>query len=186
SYVLLRLNRRLQTESTAPMATARAFLRMRASQWRRRADRHGTEPPSRPRRGRQRALHGPLLHPLPTPADRTLQWVGAGHPLCPGLRSRRRPVPGAQGAGLPLGVDGRHRYEEYVDRDLQPGHIIAIGTDGIWEAADRQRHSYGVERFCEVIRRNAGRTAGEIIEAVDWPTSRPSPWAPGRRTTSPS
>ncbi|HWR91394.1 MAG TPA: SpoIIE family protein phosphatase, partial [Desulfobacterales bacterium] len=65
-----------------------------------------------------------------------------------------------------LGVDGRHRYEEYVDRDLQPGHIIAIGTDGIWEAADRQRHSYGIERFCEVISRNAGRTAVEIIEAV--------------------
>jgi PAS domain S-box-containing protein len=148
------------------MATARAFLRMRASQCGGGAqivtelNRHLARDVADS--GRFMTLSFIRFHP----ADRTLQWVRAGHP--PALvydpaTDRFREL---KGRGLPLGVDGRHRYEEYVDHDLQPGHIIAIGTDGIWEAADRQRHSYGIERFCEVIRRNAGRTAGEIIEAV--------------------
>jgi PAS domain S-box-containing protein len=148
------------------MATARAFLRMRASQCGGGAqivtelNRHLARDVADS--GRFMTLSFIRFHP----ADRTLHWVRAGHP--PALvydpaADRFREL---MGRGLPLGVDGRHRYEEYVDRDLQPGHIIAIGTDGIWEAADRQRHRYGIERFCEVIRRNAGRTAGEIIEAV--------------------
>jgi sigma-B regulation protein RsbU (phosphoserine phosphatase) len=148
------------------MATARAFLRMRASQCGGGAqivtelNRHLARDVADS--GRFMTLSFIRFHP----ADRTLHWVRAGHP--PALvydpaADRFREL---KGRGLPLGVDGRHRYEEYVDRDLQPGHIIAIGTDGIWEAADRQKNSYGIERFCEVIRRNAGRTAGEIIEAV--------------------
>jgi phosphoserine phosphatase RsbU/P len=59
-----------------------------------------------------------------------------------------------------------HRYAEYLETDMTAGHIIAIGTDGIWEASDRQRNHYGTQRFCEVIRGHAGLPAREILEAV--------------------
>ncbi len=148
------------------MATARAFLRMRASQCGRSAqiitelNRHLARDVADS--GRFMTLSFIRFQP----ADRSLRWVRAGHP--PALvydpaADRFREL---KGRGLPLGVDGQHRYEEYVDTDLQPGHIIAIGTDGIWEAADRQKNSYGVERFCEVIRRHAAMSAKAIIEAV--------------------
>jgi sigma-B regulation protein RsbU (phosphoserine phosphatase) len=99
-------------------------------------------------------------------SDRSLHWVRAGHP--PALvydpsAGRFREL---RGRGLPLGVDDQYRYEEYVDIGLSAGHIIAIGTDGIWEASDRQRNHYGIDRFCEVIRRNAGLSAAAILESV--------------------
>jgi sigma-B regulation protein RsbU (phosphoserine phosphatase) len=63
-------------------------------------------------------------------------------------------------------VDDRYRYEEYLATGLAAGQIIAIGTDGIWEAFDRQGNPYGLERFREVIRRHATRAAQDILEAV--------------------
>jgi sigma-B regulation protein RsbU (phosphoserine phosphatase) len=99
-------------------------------------------------------------------AARSLHWVRAGHPpalVYDPIADRFREL---RGQGLPLGVDDHYHYEEYVDADIAAGHIIAIGTDGVWEASDRQRKHYGIDRFCEVIRRHAGLSAEAILEAV--------------------
>jgi len=148
------------------MATARAFLRMRASQC-------GV--------GAQivTEMNRHLAHDVTDsgrfmtlsfirfdPADRCLHWVRAGHPPALVYDPAADLFRELRGKGLPLGVDGHYRYEEYVDAGVKPGHIIAIGTDGVWEASDRQRNTYGIERFCEVIRRHAGLSAQAILEAV--------------------
>jgi sigma-B regulation protein RsbU (phosphoserine phosphatase) len=65
-----------------------------------------------------------------------------------------------------LGVDDQYQYEEFVEPDIGAGQIIAIGTDGIWEASDHQKNAYGIERFCEVIRKHAALSAKSILEAV--------------------
>ena len=65
-----------------------------------------------------------------------------------------------------MGMDDQYQYEEFVEADIGAGQIIAIGTDGIWEASDRQRNYYGIERFCEVIRKHATLSAQAILEAV--------------------
>jgi PAS domain S-box-containing protein len=148
------------------MATARAFLRMRASQcgdiaqivteMNRHLARDVTDS------GRFMTLSFIRFDR----SDRSLHWVRAGHPPAllydPSTGRFRQLI----GRGLSLGVDDQYRYEEYVDTALSDGHIIAIGTDGIWEASDRQRNHYGLERFCEVIRQNAVLSAGAILEAV--------------------
>jgi len=41
-----------------------------------------------------------------------------------------------------LGVFEDAVYEEH-HRDLAPGHIIAIGTDGIWEARNSEGRMFG-------------------------------------------
>jgi sigma-B regulation protein RsbU (phosphoserine phosphatase) len=148
------------------MATARAFLRMRAAQcgdsaqivteMNRHLARDVTDS------GRFMTLSFIRFDR----SDRSLHWVRAGHPpalLYDPSADRFREL---RGRGLPLGVDDRYRYEETVDTGLSAGHIIAIGTDGVWEASDRRRNRYGIERFCEVIRQNAGLSAEAIIEAV--------------------
>ena len=148
------------------MATARAFLRMRASQcgdsaqivteMNRHLARDVTDS------GRFMTLSFIRFDR----SDRSLHWVRAGHPPAllydPSADRFRQLI----GRGLPLGVDDQYRYEEYVDTGLCAGHIIAIGTDGVWEASDRLRNHYGLERFCEVIRQNARRNAQAILEAV--------------------
>jgi len=148
------------------MATARAFLKMRASQCGGSAqiitelNRHLARDVADS--GRFMTLSFLRFHP----ADRSLRWVRAGHPpvlVYDPAADRFREL---KGRGLPLGVDGEHRYEEYVDADLRPGHVIAIGTDGIWESADHNKRHYGIERFCAVIRRHAGEPAEAILEAA--------------------
>ena len=44
--------------------------------------------------------------------------------------------------------------------------MIMIGTDGIWEAQNRQGEMFGKERFKDVIRRYADQPAEKIIQAV--------------------
>jgi sigma-B regulation protein RsbU (phosphoserine phosphatase) len=153
-------------EAALLMTTARAFLRMRASQCGGSAqivtelNRHLARDVTDS--GRFMTLSFVRFHP----ASRSLRWVRAGHP--PALvydpaADRFREL---GGEGLPLGVDGQYRYEEYLETGLSPGQIIAIGTDGIWEASDLKKNYYGIERFREVIRRHAVLGAKEILEAA--------------------
>jgi sigma-B regulation protein RsbU (phosphoserine phosphatase) len=148
------------------MATARAFLRMRASQC-------GTGAQIVTEMNRHLARDvtdsGRFMSLFFIRFDRTdrrLRWVRAGHPPALVYDPAADLFRELKGRGLPLGVDAQWRYEEYVERELKPGHIIAIGTDGVWEAPDRQGNKYGIERFCEVIRRHAGLSADAILEAV--------------------
>jgi sigma-B regulation protein RsbU (phosphoserine phosphatase) len=71
---------------------------------------------------------------------------------------------GGQG-GLPLGVFGDARYEEY-HRELAAGQVLVIGTDGIWEARNREGRMFGKLLLQQVIRDNVVRPAAEIVEKV--------------------
>ena len=153
-------------EAALLMTTARAFLRMRASQCGGASqivtdmNRHLARDVSNS--GRFMTLSF-IRFDL---ASRSLRWVRAGHPpalIYDPAADRFREL---RGQGLPLGVDDQYQYEEFVEADIGAGQIIAIGTDGIWEASDRQRNYYGIERFCEVIRKHAALSAKAILEAV--------------------
>jgi PAS domain S-box-containing protein len=97
---------------------------------------------------------------------RELSWVRAGHP--PALvydpaADRFREL---KGSGIPLGVEESFVYESNVDREIGPGQVVVIGTDGVWESVDRNGTPYGMERFCTVIRENARSAAQDILDAV--------------------
>jgi len=70
------------------------------------------------------------------------------------------------GPGLPLGVLPDYVYEEQSRPGLLPGQVLALGTDGIWEARDPAGVMYGKERFRDVLRKNAGASAEAIVAAV--------------------
>jgi sigma-B regulation protein RsbU (phosphoserine phosphatase) len=100
------------------------------------------------------------------PAGRTARWVRAGHEpallYCP-VRDRFEEL---AGTGLPLGVDKDAEYAEQALPVLHPGTILALGTDGIWEARDPEERFFGKERFRDVIRREAARSAQDMVTAV--------------------
>jgi sigma-B regulation protein RsbU (phosphoserine phosphatase) len=97
---------------------------------------------------------------------RTLSWVRAGHPPVLVYDPEADRFRELKGSGLPLGVEESFVYESYLDREIGPGQIVVIGTDGIWESVDRDGAAYGMERFCTVIRENARSAAQDILDAV--------------------
>jgi sigma-B regulation protein RsbU (phosphoserine phosphatase) len=99
-------------------------------------------------------------------AARSLRWVRAGHE--PALLHDPRTggfVELAGQGGLPLGVFEDALYEEH-HRELAPGQIIAIGTDGIWEARNREGSMFGKLSLQRIIREHADRPAAEIVQRV--------------------
>jgi sigma-B regulation protein RsbU (phosphoserine phosphatase) len=148
------------------MTTARGFLRMRANQ------------PGSPghivsemNRHLAEDLYGSgrfmTLFYLRLDAGKAkAAWVRAGHDpaliYCP-----VHDVFSELGAdsGLPLGVERERSYTE-EQGEVLPGQVIAIGTDGIWEARSPNGEMFGKERFKAVLRENARRPARELVDAV--------------------
>ena len=100
------------------------------------------------------------------PAGRTARWVRAGHEpallYCP-VRDRFEEL---TGIGLPLGVDKDAGYAEQALPILHPGTLLALGTDGIWEARDPEDRFFGKERFRDILRREAAHSAQDMVAAV--------------------
>ena len=67
---------------------------------------------------------------------------------------------------MALGLDEKFTYEENVKAELASGQIVAIGTDGIWEAFNGDGEMYGKERFNSIIRKNANAEANDILNAI--------------------
>jgi phosphoserine phosphatase RsbU/P len=67
---------------------------------------------------------------------------------------------------LPLGVMDDAEYREQTCAPLQPGQVLFIGTDGVWELPDEKGDQFGKDRLRDVIRETASRTADEIAAAV--------------------
>ena len=100
------------------------------------------------------------------PAARTARWVRAGHEAAFLYDPAAGQVDEMGGpGGLPLGVFEEAGYEE-SSRQLSPGQIIAIGTDGIWEARNGQGGMFGKQRLLRLLADNARRPAADILSAV--------------------
>ncbi len=101
-----------------------------------------------------------------SPDLRLARWVRAGHDPALLVDPREGRTEELMGNGIPLGVVSGYPYKTFThDLDI-PGAVLALGTDGIWEARNPAGEMYGKERFYAVIRENAVKTAKEIREAV--------------------
>jgi phosphoserine phosphatase RsbU/P len=67
---------------------------------------------------------------------------------------------------MALGIEIGYQYPYHRGPETTSGQIIAIGTDGIWEAFDRRGSRYGMPRLRDVIRKNAASDAAAIVDAV--------------------
>ena len=148
------------------MTTARAFIRMRATQ---------TAEPAQvvTLSNRDLALDMgdsgsfmTLFYIEIDPGGHTARWVRAGHEpallYCP-VRDRFEEL---AGNGTPLGVDQDFGYTQQTLSALHPGTILAVGTDGIWEARDPEGRFFGKDRFRDIIRRQAESSAQDMVTAV--------------------
>jgi sigma-B regulation protein RsbU (phosphoserine phosphatase) len=97
---------------------------------------------------------------------KALSWVRAGHDpallYSPGTDSFEE----LKGAGTALGLHSSTSYEANEGKGLCEGDIIALFTDGIFEARDSKVGMFGKERIKEIIRNNSKLGAEDILQAV--------------------
>jgi PAS domain S-box-containing protein len=148
------------------MTSARAFLRMRAAQ-------SGNISDIITEMNRHLALDVldtgrfmTLFYMTIDPPNDHLQWVRAGHDPAILYDPKQNTFEELAGTGIALGVKDNFRYETYRKTGLADGQIVAIGTDGIWEAWNPNGEMFGKERFQNVIRNYSKEDARHILGAV--------------------
>jgi len=94
-----------------------------------------------------------------------LRWVRAGHPSALIFDPRSGTFQELGGRGIALGVASDWAFTEETGPQPMEG-ILAIATDGLWEAGDKKQRPYGQKRFQDVVRRHAASGAEAIIDKV--------------------
>lgn len=94
-----------------------------------------------------------------------LTYVNCGHEAALVLRHDGATVERLASSSRVIGLF-RDAVCSVEESHLDPGDILAIATDGIVEAANAAGEEFGVQRFCEVVARNAGIGPGAMIDAV--------------------
>ena len=153
-------------DSALLMSSARAFLRMRATQ-----PGSGAEIISSLNRhlcadvdqsGRFMTMF--YLH---FNQDRNrLEWIRAGHDPALSYNPEEDTFEELGGTGLALGVDADYPYTGQCRTDMQHGQIFLIYTDGLWEACNSSNEPYGKERLKNCIRQHNNLSASEIVEKI--------------------
>lgn len=98
--------------------------------------------------------------------SRRMRWVRAGHDPAIVYEPRSGLFFKLIGKGPPLGVDGNYFYEEYQWTKLSGGTVIALATDGIWEARNEHQEPYGKERLRGIMQKYVNEPAQTIVNAL--------------------
>jgi len=94
-----------------------------------------------------------------------VRWVRAGHDPAIVYDPLMDAFDELKGQGVPLGFDESIEYDSFR-RPIEPGQIIVIGTDGIWETHNRTGEMFGKEGLMEIIRNNYTASARQIVDTV--------------------
>ena len=98
--------------------------------------------------------------------NETIRWVNAGHEPAMIFDPATDSLSDLNGGNnLALGVFEDTDFKE-AQQKIEPGQIIVIATDGIWEARNPKGVMFSKDRIHKIIRRNATKTANEIQNAI--------------------
>lgn len=95
-----------------------------------------------------------------------LRWVRCGHDPALVYDPSRDAFDEYGGEGMLLGVVPDLEWKSFDAPRPNPGGIVCIGTDGIWESRNADNEMYGKERLKDVIRAHRTDAAQGIVEAV--------------------
>ena len=97
-------------------------------------------------------------------AGQSIAWIRAGHDPALRYNPSLDQFDELKGEGLALGVLDDWEYREISGEPMKPGEVIVIGTDGIWETRNLKNKLFGRERLMEQIRRHSSKSSDEIVE----------------------
>ena len=153
-------------DSALLMTTARAFLRMRASQPGSISDIITAMNQHLAQDVLDSGRFMTLFYLSIDPQKKRLDWVRAGHDPALIYDPNEDTFEELKGSGVALGVTQGFSYTENHREGLKNGQIIAVGTDGIWEALNGNNEMFGKERLRQIISDHAQTGAADILEAV--------------------
>jgi sigma-B regulation protein RsbU (phosphoserine phosphatase) len=97
---------------------------------------------------------------------RLYRWTSAGHDPAIIFDSITQSFEEQDISSLPLGIMDDTVYEEHVYGPINPGKILVVGTDGIWEMPDATGEQFGKQRLREIIQASADGTAERIAQQI--------------------
>jgi sigma-B regulation protein RsbU (phosphoserine phosphatase) len=100
-----------------------------------------------------------------TAQAKEVHWVRAGHEPALVYDPALDTFDELKGEGVALGLDGAFEYASF-ERCVEPGQIILIGTDGIWEMRNRAGEMFGKETLMQIVRDHRKGSARQIVEQV--------------------
>jgi sigma-B regulation protein RsbU (phosphoserine phosphatase) len=100
-----------------------------------------------------------------TERETEVRWVRAGHDPALVYDPSTDAFDELKGQGLALGLDDSFEYDSY-HRRIEPGQVIMIGTDGIWEMRNQVGEMFGKKALMEIIRNNQSASARKIVDTV--------------------
>ncbi len=153
-------------DSALLMTTARAFLRMRASQPGTLSEIISSMNHHLVNDVLETGRFMTLFYLSLDPDAKSIEWVRAGHDPALLYDPASDTFEELKGSGIALGVVDDVEYLVHKRAELTDDQIIAVGTDGIWEALNPQGEMFGKERLRELIRSNAHESAGTILNMV--------------------
>lgn len=95
-----------------------------------------------------------------------LEWVRAGHDPALLYISQDSCFEELSGPGLALGIDKDYAYALQTRENLKPGQVITLMTDGIWEGCNTKGEMFGKDRLKEIVRGNSAVPAGGILNNI--------------------
>ncbi len=104
-----------------------------------------------------------------SPDGRSLAYCNAGHP--PPLLLRGDQLDELSVGGLVLGVDPDAAFVRGT-RDILPGDIIVMTTDGVTEAMDFEGQAFGNDRLVASIRKHRALGAEQLAQQLLWDVRR--------------
>jgi len=100
-----------------------------------------------------------------TERETEVRWVRAGHDPALIYDPSTDAFEELKGRGLALGLDDAFEYDAF-HRRIEPGQVIMIGTDGIWEMHNKAGKMFGKEALMQIIRNNQTASARQIVDTV--------------------
>ena len=94
---------------------------------------------------------------------RTLTWVRAGHNPAIFCDPSTGTTEQLRGSGIALGIDQSCCYQQYYKDKLTAGQVIVLGTDGLWEAQNRQGEMFGRNPIIKILNRYPDIDANGIL-----------------------
>lgn len=151
------------------MASARAFLRMRASQPGSLEDivmamnRHLTG--DMEKTSRFMTLFYLSLE-RGTGNYKKAQWIRAGHDPALCYTPASDTFIELKGPGIALGIDKDYPYQQQQIDSLTENQILVLTTDGIYEAHNHQGEMFGKERLQDIVRLHSSQPAMAILNNI--------------------
>lgn len=107
-----------------------------------------------------------LFFTIIDPETQSLQWLSAGHGPMFLYRAETGDVTELTATTMPLGVMSDVEFKPIQHETLAAGDILAVGTDGIWEATNPSGELFGAERVGQLLKDFAAYSAEEIIDNI--------------------